>query len=130
MDNTIVEKRPYKKLFFLLAIAGLLVVAIIGYGVNWAFYDLNRLPKGEFLTEETSPDGNYTLKAYVTNGGATTAYSVRGELVDNEQMSKTKNVYWNNREETATITWRDPDTVIINGHTLHVPNDTYDFRTQ
>lgn len=123
MDTTIV-----KKIFILFASAGLLAAAIIGFGIYWLFFDLNRLPKGEFLTEETSPDGSYTLKAYVTNGGATTAYSIRGELVDHEKNNKTKNVYWNNREETATITWHDHDTVIINGHTLHVPNDTYDFR--
>ena len=111
-------------------IAFLAVAAVLGYGVYWAFFDMGRLPEGEFLTAETSPDGKYTLKAYVTNGGATTAYAVRGELVFNEKNKKSKNVYWDYREETADITWKDEDTVMINGQTLNVPRDRFDFRNQ
>ena len=91
---------------------------------------MNTLPTGEYLTEETSPDGTYTLKAYLTNGGATTSYSIRGELVFNNRNDKTKNIYWNNREETANIEWTDNDTVVINGHTLNVPKEKFDFRNQ
>lgn len=73
-------------------IAFLAVASVLGYGVYWAFFDMGRLPEGEYLAEETSPDGKYTLKAYVTNGGATTAYAVRGELVFNEKNKKSKNI--------------------------------------
>ena len=111
-------------------IIGLLFIALVGYGVYWAFFDMYRLPRGEYLTEETSPNGTYTLKAYVTNGGATTSYSVRGELIFNERNNKAKNIYWNYREDTANINWTDNDTVVINGHSLDVPNDTFDFRNQ
>jgi len=90
---------------------------------------MESLPKGEFLVEESSPDGKFTLKAYVTNGGATTSYAVRGELVFNEKNGKTKNIYWNYREEDAEISWVDNDTVIINNHTLNVPKEKYDFRS-
>jgi hypothetical protein len=128
------KKVYYKKLLKRFAIGCLSIVGffgIIGYMViYWAFYDMGRLPTGDFLTEETSPDGKYTLKAYVTNGGATVSYSVRGELVFNERNNKTKNIYWNYRENTANITWNDNDTVIINGHKLDVPNDKFDFRNQ
>lgn len=82
---------------------------------------MNRLPTGEFLTEETSPNGEYTLKAYVTNGGATTSYAVCGELIYNKKENKSKNIYWNYHEGTADIIWKDNDTVIINGRTLDVP---------
>ncbi|MFD4707934.1 DUF5412 domain-containing protein [Gottfriedia sp. NPDC058432] len=102
-------------------------LVIIGYGVYWAFFDMNRLPKGEYLTEEESPNGNYTLKAYVTSGGATTENTVRGELVFNKEK-KSKTVYWNYRESAADIEWIDSDTVVINGHTLNVPDDKFDFR--
>lgn len=108
----------------------LLLISVLCYGVYWAFFDLNRLPTGEFLTEETSPDGKYTLRAYVTNGGATTSFAVRGELVLHEKNEQTKNVYWNYKEDTAKIVWLDNDTVIINGHKLYVPNEKYDFRRQ
>ncbi|WP_307802537.1 DUF5412 domain-containing protein [Bacillus sp. XF8] len=124
------EKKFYKKILKRLVIGGLFIVGVIGYGVYWAFFDMSRLPTGEFLSEETSPDGKYTLKAYVTNGGATTSFSIRGELVRNDQNKKTKNIYWNYRENTANIIWSDNDTVIINGHKLDVPNDKFDFRNQ
>ena len=124
------KKKFYRNFLKLMMIWGLLFIALIGYGVYSFFFDMNSLPTGEYLIEETSPDGKYTLKAYVTNGGATTSYAVRGELIFNESNKKTKNIYWNNREDTATITWTDDDTVEINGHLLDVPNDTFDFRHQ
>lgn len=102
---------------------------VAGYGVYWAFFDMDRLPTGEYLTEQTSPDGTYTLKAYLTNGGATTAYAIRGELVDNNSH-KSKNIYWNYREEEAEIEWLDEDTVVMNGRTLEVPDEQYDFRNK
>ncbi|RBP06221.1 DUF5412 domain-containing protein [Rossellomorea aquimaris] len=119
-----------KVVFTILGIFCLCVVAFVIYGVYWAFYDMNRLPKGEFLSEESSPDGKYTLRAYVTNGGATTAYAVRGELVFNEKEDKRKNIYWNYREETAEIKWTDEDTVVVNGVSLDVPDEEFDFRHQ
>lgn len=109
-------------------VISLILLGLIGYAVYWAFYDMNRLPKGEYLTEETSPDGTYTLKAYLVNGGATTSYAIRGELVLNNKDNKTKNVYWNNNEETATIEWTDKNTVVVNEHTLHAPKDRFDYR--
>jgi hypothetical protein len=119
-----------KKVFLITFSIGFLFVVLIGYGVYWAFFDMSRLPTGEYLTEETSPERTYTLKAYVTNGGATTSYAIRGELVFNDRNNKTKNIYWNYREETADIVWKDDDTVEINGHILDVPDDTFDFRNE
>lgn len=89
-----------KKIVKISLIVGVLFMGLIGYGVYWSFFDMNRLPTGEYLTEETSPDGTYTIKAYRNNGGATTSYSIRGELVFNKNNSKTKNIYWNYREDT------------------------------
>lgn len=122
MENT------YKNILKLLFVVGFLIAVLVGYGVYWAFFDMNRLPTGEYLTEEVSPDGKYTLKAYVANGGATTSYTIRGELVFNQKKNKTKNIYWNNEEDSAEITWIEDDTVVINGHTLNVPKDQFDFR--
>lgn len=119
-----------KNLLKVFIIVGLLIGGLVGYGVYWAFFDMKRLPTGEYLTEETSPNGKYTLKAYVTNGGATTSYSVRGELVFNDKENKTKNIYWNDREESANISWTDNNTVIINGHPLDVTKEKFDFRRQ
>ena len=68
-SNVKYKKKKFNTLLKILLIFGLLFVALVGYGVYWAFFDMNRLPTGEYLTEEISPDGKYTLKAYVTNGG-------------------------------------------------------------
>ncbi len=112
----------------ILLICVLLFTCLLGYGIYWAFFDMNRLPTGEYLTEETSPDNNYTLKVYLVNEGATTDFVIRGELIFNNRNNKSKNIYWNYHEETADIKWLDNKTVVINGHTLQVPKDTFDFR--
>ncbi len=123
-------KLTVKRIVKISLIIGLLFSVLAGYGVYWAFFDMNRLPTGEFLTEEMSPDGTYTLKAYRTNGGATTSYAIRGELVVNNRNGKKKNIYWNYREKTAHIEWVDNKTVVMNGHSLEVPHQKFDFRRQ
>ena len=127
-DRIAKKSRKRKKIIKISALIGVLLIGMIGYGVYWAFFDMNRLPVGEYVTEKTSPDGTYTIKAYRTNAGATTSYSIRGELTFNNSTQKTKNIYWNNREDTAKINWLSNDKVVINGHTLEVPNEKYDFR--
>ena len=104
------------------------IIAVLIYGVYWAFFDIGRLPKGDLISELQSPNGTYTIKAYVTNGGATTSYAIRGELNFNNRRKSPKNIYWNYREDKATIEWIDDDTVIINGHELDVPDERFDFR--
>lgn len=86
---------------------------------------MSRLPKGDLISEVSSPDGTYTLKCFVSDGGATTDYAVLGELNFNKENRKPKNIYWNYHEETANINWIDKNTVVINGHQLRVPNDTF-----
>lgn len=131
MNNELLEmKKVRKKTFQAMIIVSLACISILGYGVYWVFFDTNRLPKGEYLTEVNSPGGAYTLKAYRINGGATTTFAIRGELVMNDRKGKTKNIYWNNREDNANMKWIDNDTVVINGHTLYVPYEKFDFRKQ
>lgn len=128
IENTKNWQNKRLKTIKIILLGSLVFIGLIGYGIYWAFFDMNRLPKGDYLTEETSPNGVYTLKAYVNSGGATTSYTILGELVFNKRNSKTKNIYWNYRENTADINWIDNDTVVINGHTLNVPYDKFDFR--
>ena len=131
MATDIVKNNNKKgnKILKIFLVVGLLLIGIIGYGVYWAFFDMNRLPTGEYITEETSPNGTYTLKAYVSSPSLS-ADTVRGELIFNERNGKTKNIYWNYRESTAKIEWIDDDTVVINGHRLNVPKEKFDFRNQ
>ncbi|MER2191271.1 MAG: DUF5412 domain-containing protein [Solibacillus sp.] len=118
-----------KKIVKISLIISFLFIGFVGYGIYWVFFDMNTLPTGEYLTEETSPDGTYTLKAYVSVTSLSSD-AVRGELVFNKQNGKTKNIYWNYRESTANIEWLDNKTVVINGYTLEVPNERFDFRNQ
>lgn len=108
----------------------LVITGFLSYGVYWAFFDMNRLPEGELISDVTSPSEIYTFKAYLTNGGATTSYAIRGELNFNDSDKKSKNIYWNNREDEVEIEWMDNDTVIINGIELDVEHETFDFRRE
>ena len=116
-----------KKKITLIAI---IIISILTYGVYWAFFDMGRLPTGESISEVQSPNGTYTVKAYLTDGGATVSYAIRGELNFNNSRKKPKNIYWNYREEKADIEWINDDTVVINGHELHVPDERFDFRRE
>jgi hypothetical protein len=108
------------------------VILIIGLAlfiaVYYLFFDMGRLAEGTLITEESSPDGTYTVRAYLVEHGATVANTVRGELVFNNMVRKPKNIYWNYREEEAEIYWIDEDTVVINEKELDVPGEVYDFR--
>lgn len=90
---------------------------------------MNNLPTGEFIKSYDSPTSNYTINIYLCNGGATTDYSIRGELVENHNMSK-KNIYWSYHEQEANVEWVDEQTVVINGRNLNVLKDIYDFRKE
>lgn len=113
-----------KKIITVIIIIGLALFVSIYY----FFYDMDRLSGGTIIAEETSPDGTYTVKAYLGEHGATVADTVRGELVFNNMVRKPKNIYWNYREEEAVIYWIDEDTVVINEIELDVPGEVYDFR--
>lgn len=112
---------------FLLGV-GLILTLGIGYGIYWAFFDMDRLPNGDLIAEQTSPNGTYTLRTYLVNGHATTPYTIRGELVSHHDAGKTKNIYWNKEDSVNELTWLDEDTVVINGRSLDVAEERFDYR--
>jgi hypothetical protein len=61
-------KKVKRKVGIFLSVIGL---SLIGYGIHWAFFDMERLPKGTVLAEQVSPDGTYTVRAYLSDMGAT-----------------------------------------------------------
>ncbi len=115
------------KKFLKISIPVLLIIIFVGYTIHLSFFDIQRIDGQELLSEVDSPDGKYTISAYLNNGGATTDYAVLCSLRNN-QTEKEKNIYWNYHCSEATIEWNDEDTVTINGIKLNVPNDTYDYR--
>lgn len=122
------KKKTHKKIIKVFLIWGLLFAGIIAYGVYWVFFDWNRF-KDELINQSTSPNGTYTVNAYLSNGGATVSYTVLGELVFNKENKRSKKIYWQYREENAKIEWIDDNTVIINNVQLKLPNETYDYRS-
>lgn len=116
-----------KKILIIMGSVLVVLTVFIGSFVYRTFYSMETLPKGEYLTEAISPSGEYTVKAYLCNGGATVDYAVRGELINNSS-EKTKNIYWEYKKAKADIKWIDKDTVNINGHMIEVPKGKYDWR--
>lgn len=104
-----------------------IMVGISGL-IYWSFFDISRLPKGQLISEVESPNGLYTIKAYLSDGGATTSYAILGELNYNNEKRKPKNIYWNYKEKTVNIEWINDNTIMINGHRLNVLFQTFDFR--
>lgn len=104
-----------------------LIFIVIAWFINWAFFDIQRINGQEYLTESTSPNGTYTVITYLNNGGATTDYSVLG-IVKNNKNDKTKNIYWEYHCDKSDMKWINDETIKINGKTLNVNNDIYDFR--
>lgn len=113
-----------KKVTIVLVITSIIIAGLI----YWLFFDISRIPKGDLIDEIKSPSGEYTLRVYLVNGGATTSYAIRGELVYNLRDKKPKNIYWSYKESSAVVEWIDDHTVDINGHILDVRNQVYDWR--
>ena len=112
------------------AVVGLVAVAcLLAYAINWAFFDIQRIDGQQQLSQSTSPDGSYTVTAYLNNGGATTDYAVLCSVKNND-TGEERNIYWNYHCDSAHIAWLDDTTVTINGVVLDVENDTYDWRLE
>lgn len=103
------------------------LLALLCYGIYWAFFDLQRLRGQEFLVESASPGGSYVVTAYRNNGGAGTSFAVLCTM-ENKKIGEKRNIYWQAHRAEADIQWIDDDTVVINGRTLDLPGDTYDYR--
>lgn len=115
------KKKPVVKILIVCAVIGL--IALAGY---WRmFRDMTRLPHGELIASHASPTKEYTFNVYLCRGGATVADSIRGEL---ESEGVRKNIFWQYREDSAEVTWMSPYRIHVNGITLDVRNDVYDWR--
>ena len=96
--------------------------------INYFFFNIDRLPDGELLSEEVSPSGIYTVRTYISNGHSTVAPAVRGEVIYHNTFDTKRNIYWAYRIEEGKIEWISKHVVSINGRVLDVSKDEYDFR--
>lgn len=77
------------------------------------------IPEGKQLIDTTqSPDHNYTINIYRTNGGAATSFGIKGELDGPLWFRKT--IYAQYRMDHADIKWKNNYTVSINNHKLNL----------
>ena len=118
-----------RKQYIIICVIIAIVVIGIVYSIKWSFSDIQRINGQEYITESTSPDGKYTVTAYLNNGGATTDYAVLAKLKNNKN-GKTKNIYWQYHCEEADIEWLSDDTIKINEVELNVKNEIYDYRKE
>lgn len=119
-------KKTKKHLITIFIIITIMVCGV-AYVINWAFFDIQRINGQKYLTESSSPNGTYTVTAYLNNGGATTSYSVLG-ILKNNKNGKIKNIYWQYRCEKAEIEWLNDESIRINGVELNVKNEIHDYR--
>lgn len=113
-----------------LLIASIIITILFGgvaYLINWAFFDIQRIEGQEYLDELTSPNGTYSVTAYLNNGGATTDYAVLVRLKNNRN-GKMKNIYWEYHCTKAEMEWVSDEIIRINNVELNVKNEIYDFR--
>lgn len=105
-----------------------IISIVIIYLIYNFFYSLNSLPKGDLLESIKSPTNEYVINSYLVRNSLS-ADAIRVELINNKTL-KRKNIYWWYPESTADIKWINEDIVEINGHTLNIYKDRYDWRKQ
>lgn len=110
-------KKHWKKIILVIII--LLIIFIFNSRLI-----MLKLPTGEYIESLTSPNDEYTLKAYRYSGGATMDWSVRVEIVNNN-TNKVVNIYWKYHEKDANMRWIDNENVEINGIKLNIYKDYY-----
>ena len=103
-----------------------LTLSILGY---WYFFaSMLHLPSGEKIESCASPYSGAVLEVYRVRGSATVDDAIRACVVF--ENGKQKNIYWNYHESEADVQWLDGETVQINGNTLNIHHDVFDFRRQ
>ena len=99
-------------LFFIIIFIGITFI----FGIDTCSKDLMESVK--------SPNGEYTIKTYLRNCGATVDFEVVADLCD--KNDKCKKIYSGYHESVSFVYWIDDDNVFINQKTLNIHKDKYD----
>ena len=119
-------QRKNKVIFSIIATS--IIMILIGFILVYnSFFSISWIKGQEVIAESSSPNNTYIVYAYRNNGGAAVDFAVLG-VVKNNKTGKTKNIYWQYHCSDAKITWKNENTVIINGVELQVEKDVYDYR--
>ena len=98
-------------LFFIIIFIGITFI----FGIDTCSKDL--------IESVKSPNGEYTIKTYLRNCGATVDFEVVADLCD--KNDKCKNIYSGYHESVSFVYWIDDDNVFINQKTLNIHKDKY-----
>lgn len=108
-------------------IIGLTVIVVICFLIYYFFFDISHFSGQETMKIIESDNGSLSVCVYRNNGGATTDYALLCTVkADNSGFER--NIYWDYPYKDPEVSWLDDDTVIINGKTLNIYEDHYDFR--
>lgn len=102
-------------------------ICIILFAITYWFFfvDTEHLPTGTLIASFPSPDAVYTVNVYECRGNATSADSLRAEVITNDG---TRNIYWQYDDSLRSVEWISENVVSINGIHLDVLSDMYDWR--
>lgn len=104
---------------------------MVGLAVDAFSFDMEKLPKGRYLYNVSSPDGVSVLCIYlvdIPNIGS----AIRGELntLNDSGEREIKNIYWETGTRTCIASFLNSTTALINEHEVNINGTPYDSRTQ
>lgn len=102
-------------------------ILLLGWAVYHFTLDTQSVPKGELFKRMESPSGRYIANAYHGQDNATVDFSVIVEIKDQQEKTK-KNIYFEYHCEDVDMIWLSDSRIKINGRTLDIHKDVYDFR--
>ena len=107
-----------------IAIASVILLVIIGFITLMLYFNHVAPLENRPLGECTSPDGKHVCVVFVSNGGATTPYTVVAQISGTWIIGK-RTVYAVDNIEDADFHWVDDRTIRINGVSLDIYKDYY-----
>lgn len=111
----------FMKIFGGIATLICLFLIIMFIGITFIF-GIDTCSK-DLIESVKSPNGEYTIKTYLRNCGATVDFEVAADLCD--KNDKCKNIYSGYHESVSFVYWIDDDNVFINQKTLNIHKDKY-----
>ncbi len=120
------EKEIWKESILMVKRALIILAVIVTVSVMLIDYGINRTPTGEYIRSVESPDMQATINVYIVSP-ALSNDAIRCEVEKASDGSK-RTIYYRYGESEADIIWENNETVVINGITLNINQDSYDWR--
>lgn len=111
----------------LLALLLIVSLALAACSTPIAELPMEELPEGIKIIDADSNDGVYRATLYMVRDGDAKYYRA---AVTTLATGETKNVYFDNYTNESTIEWMDNTTLKVNGISIDITDEVYDFRTQ